>query len=135
MLDGSMPATPRVYFGVTDVRDVAALHVRAMTAPQAAGQRFLAVSGPAVSLLGIAAILRQRLGDAAAQAPARELPDDLVRELARTEPSLREAASRVGIIPRMSDRKARALLGWNPRPPADTIAETAQSLLRLAAAD
>ena len=34
LLDGAMPAVPRVYFGVVDVRDVADLHLRAMTRPQ-----------------------------------------------------------------------------------------------------
>jgi dihydroflavonol-4-reductase len=31
LLDGATPAVPRVYFGVVDVRDVADLHLRAMT--------------------------------------------------------------------------------------------------------
>ena len=37
LLDGAMPAVPRLYFGVVDVRDVADLHLRAMTA--SGGQR------------------------------------------------------------------------------------------------
>ncbi len=51
LLDGSMPGAPRIYFGVSDVRDVADLHVRAMAHPQAAGERFLAVApGGAMSM-------------------------------------------------------------------------------------
>ncbi|MGC1944765.1 MAG: aldehyde reductase, partial [Candidatus Acidiferrales bacterium] len=38
-----MPGCPRLYFGVVDVRDVADLHIRAMTDPAAKGERFLAV--------------------------------------------------------------------------------------------
>ena len=45
MMDGSMPACPRLYFGIVDVRDVADLHIRAMTGPAAKGERFLAVAG------------------------------------------------------------------------------------------
>jgi nucleoside-diphosphate-sugar epimerase len=41
-----MPGCPRLYFGVVDVRDVADLHVRAMTHPAAKGERFIATSGP-----------------------------------------------------------------------------------------
>lgn len=37
MLDGAVPVVPPLYFGVADVRDVADLHVRAMTHPRAAG--------------------------------------------------------------------------------------------------
>lgn len=37
-----MPGTPRIGFEVVDVRDLVDVHIRAMTAPEAAGQRFLA---------------------------------------------------------------------------------------------
>ena len=40
-MDGSIPALPRFGFNVVDVRDIAVLHLLAMTAPSAAGQRFL----------------------------------------------------------------------------------------------
>src|SRR4051794_39885811 len=43
LIDGSMPGTPKVAYGLVDVRDVADLHVRAMTEPAAAGERFLAI--------------------------------------------------------------------------------------------
>ena len=60
-----MPDCPRLYFGVVDVRDVADLHLRAMTHPAAKGQRFIAVSGAIMSMLDIATVLKRRLGDAA----------------------------------------------------------------------
>src|ERR1700739_1905082 len=31
LMDGQMPGLPRLYFGIVDVRDVADLHLRAMT--------------------------------------------------------------------------------------------------------
>ena len=45
-----MPGCPRLYFGVVDVRDVADLHIRAMTDPAAKGERFLAVAGDFMSV-------------------------------------------------------------------------------------
>jgi len=42
MLTGAMPGVPRIGLEVVDVRDLADLHIRAMTAPRAAGGRFLA---------------------------------------------------------------------------------------------
>jgi len=42
LMNGSMPGTPRLGFNLVDVRDVADLHIRAMTAPEAAGNRFIA---------------------------------------------------------------------------------------------
>src|SRR5882724_2772611 len=63
LMDG-VPGCPRLYFGVVDVRDVADLHVRAMTHPSAKGERFIAVSGGSISMVDIARILRARLGTA-----------------------------------------------------------------------
>ncbi len=45
-----MPAVPRLGFGLIDVRDTAELHLMAMTRPEAAGERFLAVAGPSMTL-------------------------------------------------------------------------------------
>ena len=64
LMDGAMPGCPRVGFGIVDVRDVADLHMRAMTHPAAAGERFLAVAGPSVWLRDVAKILKARMGAA-----------------------------------------------------------------------
>jgi nucleoside-diphosphate-sugar epimerase len=131
MLAGAMASVPPLYFGVVDVRDVADLHVRAMTSPAAAGERFLASEGEAISFLGMARILAEHLGGRAARVPSRELTADEVREAARTDPSMREAAGRLGEIPVVNTGKARTVLGWEPRDTATTIVDTAESLFRL----
>ena len=84
-----MPGCLRINFGVVDVRDVAALHLHAMTDPAAKGERFIAVSGGLMSMLDIARVLRARLGDAAKNVPTRELPSWLIRAAARFSPTLR----------------------------------------------
>ena len=71
MLTAGMPAAPHLMFGVVDVRDVADLHLRAMTHPAAKGERFLAAAGDFMSLLEISQVLRARLGAAAKRAPTR----------------------------------------------------------------
>lgn len=57
-MNGAMPGCPRLYFGVVDVRDVADLHIRAMTHPAAKGERFLAVAGDFMSMLDLAKLLK-----------------------------------------------------------------------------
>ncbi|MFI9778520.1 SDR family oxidoreductase [Streptomyces sp. NPDC051956] len=131
MLDGTMPVVPPVYFGVVDVRDVADIHVRALTHPAAAGERFLASNGPAISFLQLARILREHLGEAAARVPTRELTPDEVREAAVSNPTLRDAVRQSGGIPVLHTEKARTMLGWEPRDTATTIVETARSLIQL----
>src|SRR6202035_4566138 len=76
-----MPATPRIGFTFVDVRDVADLHIRALTDPAAAGERFIAAD-QWLWFGEVATILRERLGDAASKFPTRVAPDFLVRLLA-----------------------------------------------------
>ena len=129
MLTGGMPAVPRTYFGVVDVRDAADLHLRAMVSPKAAGERFLAVAGEPMSMLEVAQILRRRLGGAAAKAPRHQLPDAVVKTMALTSPRMRQIASQLGMRRRASHAKAREVLGWSPRSNEEVILATAQSLI------
>lgn len=131
LLRGSIPATPRMYFGMVDVRDVAALHLAAMTLPAAAGERFLAVAGEAVSMHEVAMILRSHLGKAARRVPRFELPDFAVRALAPFSPAMRQVVPQLGKKRRASSLKARRELHWSPRSNEDLVVATGESLLRL----
>jgi nucleoside-diphosphate-sugar epimerase len=131
LMDGALPGCPRLWFGVVDVRDVADLHLRAMTHPAAAGERFLAVSGDILRIADIAQILRDRLGDAASRVPTREVPDFLVRLAALRDPSVKLILPELGKKKNATSAKAQSVLGWKPRPAADALAATAESLLRL----
>ncbi|MET9111034.1 NAD-dependent epimerase/dehydratase family protein [Streptomyces zhihengii] len=131
MLSGQMPVVPVMYFGVVDVRDVVDLHVRAMLSPEAAGERFLGVSGPAVSLFDVAGILRDHFPAAADVLPGTELTIEEVEEAAMTQPAFREAAALKGRIPVISNEKARSVLGWRPRNVTRTVVDTADSLIGL----
>jgi dihydroflavonol-4-reductase len=130
-LDGALSRAPRVYFNIVDVRDVADLHLRAMTDPAAKGQRFLAVAGDAMSLKDVADVLRARMGAVAERAPSKELPDWLVKLVAPVNPAARQVAPDVGKIRRASNEKARSVLGWQPRSNEEAIVATAKSLVRL----
>ena len=61
LMDGGVPGCPRLYFGVVDMRDVADLHLRAMTHPAAKGERFLAIAGDIMSIVDIAKVLKSRM--------------------------------------------------------------------------
>ena len=131
ILNGSMPGLPHLNFGVVDVRDVAGLHLRAMTDPRARGERFLAVSGDFLSLADIARILKARLGEAARRASTRELPDWLVRLASLADSSVRQIVPELGKSKNATADKAKRLLGWSPRSREDALAATAESLIAL----
>ena len=128
LLDGAMPGVPRIGLEVVDVRDVIDLHLRAMTAPEAAGQRFLG-TGEFVWMRDVARILEEGLGDAGRRVPRRQLPDVLVRLAAWRDDGLRQILPGLGRRSVHSTEKARRLLGWRPRPAADVILDCARSLL------
>ena len=108
---------------------MADLHIRAMTSPLAAGQRYLAAAGAAVTLPEIAATLRERLGEAAARVPVDEATDDEFRAVAAERPELEVFADLLGTPKQVSAAKAVEQLGWHPRPAADAVTATATSLL------
>lgn len=131
MMNGAMPGLPRLSFGVVDARDVADLHVRAMTNPAAKGERFLAVSGDFMTVREIAQTLKTRLGDAAARVTTRELPDWLVRIVGLFNPEAAQLVTELGKVKNATNAKAVRGLGWAPRSCEDALAATGESLVRL----
>jgi nucleoside-diphosphate-sugar epimerase len=131
LMDGAVPGCPRLWFGAVDVRDVADLHMRAMTDPVAEGERFLAVAGDFMSMLDMAKVLKAGLGAAAARVPTRELPDWLVRLVAAFDPAVRQIIPELGKRKNATGEKARRLLGWAPRSNEEAIISSAKSLKEL----
>jgi nucleoside-diphosphate-sugar epimerase len=127
LLNG-MPGMPRLGFSFVDVRDVADLEIRAMTAPEGGGQRFIAVT-KFLWLSDAGEILRERLGERASKVPTRKIPDLLVRGMALFDGGIRSIVGSLGKRVELSSDKARSELGWSPRPIDDTIAETGESLI------
>ena len=128
LLEG-MPGVPRLGFSLVDVRDVADLEIRAMTAPEAGGERFIAADRY-LWMGEIGEVLRERLGEEAAKVPTRTVPNLLVRVMALFDPGIRSVVGGLGKRTELSSEKARTTLGWAPRPIEDSISETAESLIR-----
>ncbi|OOG64540.1 epimerase [Rhodanobacter sp. B04] len=131
LMDGAMPGCPQLTFGAVDVRDVADLHIRAMTDPAAKGERFLAVAGDFLSIRDIAMILKNRMGAAARRVPTRQLPNWLVRLAALRDPAVKQIIPELGKPKNATSAKAQRVLGWAPRTREEAIVATAESLLRL----
>jgi nucleoside-diphosphate-sugar epimerase len=129
MMDGAMPGLPQLCVGAVDVRDVAGLHIAAMTAPAAKGERFLAVAGDFLSLSEMARVLKSRLGASARKVPTRELPNWLVRLAALRDPAVKRIIPELGKVKNATNEKARRLLAWAPRSREDAIVASAESLL------
>lgn len=126
LLRRSYPASPRWYFGLVDVRDVAAAHVAALQ-PAARGRYLLCGGGR--WLTEIAAQLQAEL-------PSRRiatatLPTPLLYAAALLHPrlSLRAVRESIGLRPQYDSTRAQRELGLQFRPLDQTVRDTAQSLL------
>lgn len=95
LLTGRPPVVPRFGFSIIDVRDLVDLHIRAVTSPSAAGERFIG-AGDFMWLSEIAQTLRSRLGQ---HAP-------------RCRPVVCQMSS-CGRSPGSSPRCARSLRCWD----------------------
>ena len=131
LMDGAIPGCPNLSYGLVDVRDVADLHLRAMTNPAAKGERFLAIAGDSMSMREMALVLKARMGKDAARVPTRVLPDWLVRCVAMFDPTVAQIVPDLGKADAASNEKAKRLLGWAPRSNDDAVVGTAESLVRL----
>ena len=131
LMDGALPGCPQLYFGTVDVRDVADLHLRAMTDSAAPGQRFLAIAGDFLSFLDIAKVLKSRMGALAKKVPTRQLPNWMVRLAAIHDPAVKLILPELGKRKKGTNEKARRMLGWAPRSNEEGIVATAESLVRL----
>ena len=128
MLNGSMPAAPRLNFAIIDVRDVAAAHVMALTSPDAGGRRF-PMGEQTVSLMEFANMLRRRFPAYARKLPRFELPDWIVRLYALFDRDLRDNVGELGVVKRMDSSDAVALLGRPLISAEDALVATAESVI------
>lgn len=131
LIDGAIPGCPHLSFGFVDVRDVADLHIRAMTNPKAKSERFLAVAGECMTMQEVALLLKKRLGDAGKRIPTNTLPNWIVRLVALIDPSIAQIIPELDEIKILTNEKARNVLGWTPRSNEEAIISTAESLIRL----
>ncbi|AQR94527.1 SDR family oxidoreductase [Clostridium saccharoperbutylacetonicum] len=135
MLRGDMPFLLNIGFDYVDVRDVAELHVLAMTSPEAAGERFIATTGENLTYKEEAKILQKYLGSKAKKVSTKVLPDFIIKFMAIFKKDLRMPATFLGQNTACSNAKAKKLLGWQPRTAEEAIVATAKSMIELGLID
>ncbi len=114
---------------MVDVRDVATLHVTAMTTDGAAGCRFICAMQHASSVLDVALILREHFASRGYRIPTRRLPDWLMHLVAIFDPTVCLAVSDLGKRQDRSNERARDVLGFAPRPLKEMVVSMGESLI------
>lgn len=130
VIDGSIPLIPNMGICVTDVRDVAEAHVRAIEAPAAAvrGERF-PTSDKFLWIREMAEIIRERAPEHAGKVPSRRMPDWLVKLLALFMPEMRQIKGELGNVRDVSGKHTEDRLGFRFIPAEQTLEDTVRSLV------
>jgi len=128
LMKRELPGCPDIGFAVVDVRDVASAHVAAMTAPDAAGQRFIAAVEHA-SMHEIATILATHFGPRGYKIPTRRLPAWVLRLAALWDKTARLGIQELGKRQDLSNARARTVLGWQPRGLEAMVVDMGESMI------
>jgi len=131
-ITGAYPAVPPVSYPTVDVRDVAALHVKAFETPDAGGRRLIAASDT-MALKEMALILREALPDRAKKIPTRELPAFVVRLMAIFDRSIASVIPDLGCTPQADTAYVKALTGIEFRTAREAVVAAARSLIDIKA--
>jgi nucleoside-diphosphate-sugar epimerase len=124
----AMPACPRIGFSCVDVRDVAAAHLAAMTAPDAAGKRFVCAIEFAW-FSDIAKILDERFRKDGYKIPTGELPNWVPRVMQYFNPSLKTIIPSLGKRRDYNNAQIKSVLDWKPRSLKEMSVSMAESMI------
>ena len=127
ILSGKDPMQPRFGIPVVDVRDVARMHVRALTTPEAEGQRILA-SESFLWMADMAHLLKEAYPERGIK--DKVAPDWVIKALALFDKDIRTIIPQLGVPKRVSNRRARDLLGLEFIPARDSVLASAQSIVQ-----
>ncbi|MEL6567983.1 MAG: aldehyde reductase [Pseudomonadota bacterium] len=129
LMQGKLPAVPRVGFQIVDVRDVAEAHVLAMENDTAIGKRY-AVTDDFMWFKDVARLLRDAYPNHPKKIPTGEMPDWLLKFMAPINPPVKQILSELGKERIVSSERARTELGWSPLSAREAILAAADSLVR-----
>jgi dihydroflavonol-4-reductase len=123
-----LPGTAKVGFSWVDVRDVAAAHTAAMTAPGAAGQRFCcAIEFGWIDEVG--EILAKRFDPEGWRIPTRKLPNFIVRIVAMFDPTVKTVVSDLGRVRNVSNDQIRRVLNWQPHSLEEMVVSMGETMI------
>ena len=115
MITGKIPMIPDMAMGMVDVRDVAKLHVAAMTAKGAAGKRFIACTAEPVEMATVAQVLREA---GYKKAPSMKAPTLLLKFMSKFDPEAKGMLPFIGRKASYDNSATFNVLKWKPTPMA-----------------
>jgi dihydroflavonol-4-reductase len=128
ILDGGTPMVPNTSFPMVDVRDVAYLHVAALTEPKAANQRFIAAEKTGRSFQSIC----QLLIDNGYKGPSTKLaPNFILKLLSIFDREAKGMLAMLDMNLSADNSKTMEVFNWKPIPFEKTLLETAVAVTKI----
>ena len=125
IINGKYPLVPDISVLLIDVRDVAKLHVAAITAEGAVGKRFIASSDEPLHFKEVTGILK----DAGyKKASTRQAPKFLLKLMSLFDDQVKGLLPMVGERQTVANKEPYEILGWEPTPIDQSLIETAESI-------
>jgi dihydroflavonol-4-reductase len=128
LMKGKDPMLPDFGFVCVDVRDVAALHVAALTTPASEGKRVLAIAR-FMTFVDIARALKAAFPSR--RIPTRVAPNFVVRMLALFDKAIAQIVPELGKVHEVSNARAREVFGIGFRDVSASIVETGQAVVKM----
>ena len=125
MIGGKMPMIPDMSFGMVDVRDVARLHVKAMTAAGAAGKRFIAATAEPIEMATAASVLKKA---GYAKVPSRRAPTFLLKMMSLFDREAKGMIPFVGKKASFDNSATFEVLEWKPTAMETSLREMAATI-------
>ncbi|MCF6326188.1 MAG: aldehyde reductase [Devosiaceae bacterium] len=110
LLSGSIPAAPRFYLPIVDVRDVAAMHMAAMQTDDCGGKRFIS-SSEGMWIMQISNVIKSSFPQFTPKLPKFQMPDWGLRIYSLFDGDVRGSLSQLGISHALNNSRARKILG------------------------
>ncbi|PMH44901.1 NAD-dependent epimerase [Vibrio sp. 10N.286.49.B3] len=125
MLKGKVPMIANIAMPMVDVRDVAKIHVQAMTHPDAKNQRIIASHSEPNRILEIAKTLKNE----GYQGPSvRTAPDLLLRVISLFDDEAKGMVGLLGKTVHADNSKTVDMFGWSPRPFTQSVLDSAKAI-------
>lgn len=125
IINGKYPLVPDISVGFIDVRDVAKLHVSALTANGAVGKRFIASSDEPLHFTEITGILKNA---GFKKASTKMAPKFLLKIMSIFDDQVKGLLPLVGQRQTVNNRETYEILGWDPTSMDQSLVETAESI-------
>lgn len=128
IITGKVPMLPNANYVMSDVRDIAQIHVQAIENDQSNGQRFIVTSEQPYSFLGVASILKE---NGYKKANPKKAPSFMVKFLSIFSSEMKGMLPFVDSMVSADISPTKNTFNWQPIPFEKTIVDTAKSIQAL----